>query len=105
MITQRQFRALQARYHRNGVGGEGFFLCSWYDTEHRTPLLAAVFEADPAVAVFDPADIQSRFRGDEFALALREALAAVGLSPTQCTSERKGVDFCWKHSEDPRKRR
>jgi len=77
MITQRQFRAFKAKYHRNGVAGEGFFLCSWYDLEAKSDLNAIVFREDAQTAVFDASDYGRRFRGDYYATALRKAIKAV----------------------------
>jgi hypothetical protein len=79
MIKQRDLRRFQARYHRNGVAGEGFHLCSFlYLRGKDTVALQAVVFDDPGrVAVIKPDDIQSRWRGDDFEQALREAIVVV----------------------------
>lgn len=58
-MSARPIRATSVVYHRNGIGGEGFFLVSFLDGDR--PLLAVVFtdehhpEDVSRVAVFDPA--------------------------------------------------
>ena len=77
MIRQSQFRRFQARYHRNGVAGEGFHLCSFLFTRGNLALVAVVYETPGHVAVINPVNIAERFRGDDFEKALREAIEAV----------------------------
>jgi hypothetical protein len=65
--------------HRNGVSGEGFHLVAFTFTSaaqeggETTSLLATVFEADKHVAVIDPTDLDSKWRGDQFEAELRAA--------------------------------
>ena len=66
--------------HRNGVSGEGFHLVAFTFTEtdqgggETTSLLATVFDADKHVAVIDPTDLESKWRGDQFENELRDAI-------------------------------
>ncbi len=66
-------------FHRNGVSGEGFHLVAFTFTAaaqeggETTSLMATVFEADKHVAVIDPTDIESKWRGDQFETELRAA--------------------------------
>jgi len=65
--------------HRNGVSGEGFHLVAFTFTAadqeggETTSLLATVFEAHKHVAVIDPTDVESKWRGDQFEDELRAA--------------------------------
>ena len=67
---------VRLRYHRNGVAGEGFFLVAFAigRGKSRQDLLATVFEEPGCCAVIDPADLASRWRGDDFEPALRAAI-------------------------------
>ena len=79
MLKQRDIRAFNARYHRNGVSGEGFYLCEflYLRGKHTKQMRAVVFDAPGHVAVMSE-DIGSRWHGDDFEPALRAALEAVG---------------------------
>lgn len=78
MIRQRDFRGFKVRYHRNGISGEGFHLCRflYLRAAQTVEMQAVVFEASGQIAVTSD-DINQRWRGDEFELALREAIKAV----------------------------
>jgi hypothetical protein len=89
-ITTRDIRNFQARYHRNGIMGEGFFACRFMfrDGNSITPMVAVVWTHDDTpgdircavLALSDNGapDINSKWRGDEFALALRQKIVAAG---------------------------
>lgn len=78
MIKQSDLRRFQASYHRNGVAGEGFYLCRFlYGRGAKTvEMQAVVFNTRGCVAVTSK-DIHERWRGDDFEPALREAIKAV----------------------------
>ena len=78
MIPQRHIRAFQARYHRNGTTGEGFFLCEfkWLDGSKLRDMRAVVFSEPGRIAIISHS-INERWLGDDFEPAIREALAAV----------------------------
>lgn len=79
MITQRDFRKFQCRYHRNGVAGNGFYLCSFLFRVGNKfePLRAVVFDGDmPFTAVMSESDIDQRWRGDKFYEPLVRAIDA-----------------------------
>jgi hypothetical protein len=82
-------------FQRNGVSGEGFYVVRfWYTeienayeglsehTEHK--LIGVLFNDPSCTAIVDPADLQSHWRGDRFATALREAVVThEGYNPWQ----------------------
>ena len=63
--------------HRNGICGSPFHFCkfSYVDPVNGVPepreLFATVFEAKGHVAVFDPSNLDTKFRGDFFEPKLR----------------------------------
>jgi hypothetical protein len=64
-------------YHRNGIGGEGFYRVEFDETEYKNRLVAVVLEPESderlgAIGVFviSP-DCTDAWRGDQFADALR----------------------------------
>lgn len=59
----------QVRYHRNGVGGDGFYAVAF--TYRRRPMLATVFDDHGTIAVVNPEDVNDRYRGDMFEDELR----------------------------------
>jgi hypothetical protein len=76
MMKQRDIRGFVATYHRNGVAGEGFYLCTFRFRQHGhdyVDLRAVIFDAPGRVAVFSDNCVQ-RWRGDDFEPLLREAL-------------------------------
>jgi hypothetical protein len=79
-ITRRQLLHFKARYHRNGTAGEGFHACSFVmrDGRERLIMTAIVFEGRGQVAVLGPYGIDTRYRGDDFEGALREAIEGLG---------------------------
>lgn len=89
-ITAQDIRSFQARYHRNGIMGEGFYACRFMFRDGRTltPMAAVVWthDNDPTnircavLALTDSGapNIHSAWRGDEFALALRQKIVALG---------------------------
>ena len=78
MIKQRDIRKFQAAYHRNGVSGEGFFLCRFLYLRGKdtVEMQAVVFPVRGNVAVTS-ADLNDRWRGDDFEPVLREAIKLV----------------------------
>ncbi len=76
-ITQRNMRAFQCTYHRNGVTGEGFHVCRfiYYAAGEFENMQAVVFWAKGHVAVTSLDNPDSTWRGDVFENALREAIA------------------------------
>ena len=72
-----KIRNFSCRFHRNGVMGEGFHLCSfaWKDFGTTLILSAVVFEAPGRIAVFWPGDHAIAWRGDNFEPALRKLIA------------------------------
>lgn len=90
----------QVRYHRNGVGGEGFFAVGFTfredGVEHR--LVATVVASEGVlgevdglcqVYVIDPADLDSRWRGDVFAA---ELLTVVTAAAADGSAFREGLE-------------
>lgn len=64
-------------YQRNGVSGEGFYVVSFRRLHSDGPILwGIVFENPKHVAVVDPMDIRSHWRGDQFEAGLREVTKA-----------------------------
>ena len=83
MITQRHIRGFKARYHRNGVAGEGFFVCRfiYLNGKQHEQMQAVVFDTDSEAptgrCAVTSALLDERWRGDDFEPAIRAALAAV----------------------------
>lgn len=78
MVKQRDIRKFDARYHRNGVRGEGFFLCRFlYLRGKNTVEMQAVVFDEPGHVAVTSSNINDRWRGDDFEPALREAIAAM----------------------------
>lgn len=76
-----ELRDLSARFHRNGVFGEGFTALSFRARIRGCgrgfrPMIAAVFEGSGRVAVIEPDNIRNRWRGDDFEPLLRQAVQA-----------------------------
>lgn len=78
MIKQRDIRAFNVRYHRNGVAGNGFHACSflYLRGKNTIEMRAAVFPEPGNVAVMSN-DIADRWCGDDFEKALRDAIELV----------------------------
>jgi hypothetical protein len=78
MIRAKDIQRFEARYHRNGVMGKGFHLCSFLygHGADAVEMRAIVFE-DPGSAAVTSDDIDQRWRGDDFEAAIRGAIAAV----------------------------
>ncbi len=74
-MKQSDIRGFLATYHRNGICGIGFYLCSFTfrDGKEWIELRATVFPDKGTVAVFSDNCVQ-RWRGDDFEPALREAI-------------------------------
>lgn len=76
----------EVTYQRNGVSGEGFHVVKFLNIPRESydergaraavVLLGIVFEGDKQVAVIDPTDLSSHYRGDKFEAGLRQAVAA-----------------------------
>ena len=65
------------RFHRNGIGGEGFHVVTFTylaSDGSADALLGVVFREDGHVAVLDPTDADRRWRGDNFEDGLRRAV-------------------------------
>lgn len=68
----------EASYQRNGVSGAGFTVIKFThvpmpDYGDILDLIGIVFEAPKHVAVIDPTDLESHWRGDSFEDGLRVA--------------------------------
>lgn len=76
MIRERDIRSFACNYHRNGVGGDGFYACSFYWREGRATraMLAVVWDAPGVVSVLS-GNINERWRGDLFEPHLRRLIA------------------------------
>lgn len=74
-IRMSDLKGFDARYHRNGVGGAGFFACKF--RYKRREMTAVVFDLDGHYAVMS-GSIDERWRGDDFEGAMRESIAALG---------------------------
>lgn len=85
-IHQKDLRAFVATFHRNGIMGESFYLCT-FDMRHGREwynMRAAVFDTPGHVAVISESCLE-RWRGDEFEPALREAIALQNTNqPDRC---------------------
>jgi hypothetical protein len=75
MLKQRDIRSFLATYHRNGISGEGFYLCTFalMDGSQRVPLRAVVFDRSGYIAIFSENCVQ-KWRGDEFEPFIRRLL-------------------------------
>ena len=78
MIKQRDIRQFEVRYHRNGMSGEGFHLCSflYLRGKNAREMRAVVFPQRGNVAVISD-NITDRWMGDDFEDAIREAIRLV----------------------------
>lgn len=71
----------QVAYHRNGIGGEGFYAVKFNDPEHGD-MVASVFDGHGQVAVYQIDLLKSEgivfgvnsWRGDHYEGQLREAI-------------------------------
>lgn len=72
----------RVRYHRNGVGGEGFCLVQFRQRDGRrwVPMLATVFDGNGRCAIIDPADPDTCWRGDLYEQTMRDAIAIADLT-------------------------
>lgn len=70
-----------ARYHRNGIMGQGFtavaFRWRMQGERKERRFVATVFEETGACAVIEPDNLHNRWRGDDFEPFLRAAIATV----------------------------
>jgi hypothetical protein len=66
------------RYHRNGVRGEGFHLCTFSIGRGRSArcLGAVLFDGDGRCAIFHYGQIDERYRAEDFEPELRRLAAA-----------------------------
>jgi hypothetical protein len=89
MIKQRDIRGFIASYHRNGVGGAGFYACSFLYLRgaQTVEMRAVVFDAVGHVAVTSNNLVQ-RWRGDDFEPVLREAIKLQEAAQPQRAYER-----------------
>lgn len=70
-------------YHRNGVGGNGFHVLTFHDSELKKDMVGIVFDEPGSVAVFDRKLLGegviefgvNSWRGDSFEPALRAVIA------------------------------
>jgi hypothetical protein len=70
-ITRNELKEFNVRYHRNGIGGEGFHVCRFvYDGQE---LQAVVFDGVGQVAITG-INIFDRFRGDMFEPVIRNLI-------------------------------
>lgn len=63
-------------WHRNGISGAGFYLVRFTFSDAQftdEPLLATVFPEPGHVAVINPTNVESKWRGDNFEAELRRA--------------------------------
>lgn len=73
---------VKVAYHRNGVLGEGFHVCTFYDKEEKANMVGIVFKGPGQVAVFNQELLGkgiiefavNSFRGDVFEPFLRDAI-------------------------------
>jgi len=72
-IRAKDLIGFSCRYHRNGICGAEFHACAF--TFQGRAMRAVVFEGEAQCAVLSD-DIDERWRGDHFADALREMIAA-----------------------------
>ncbi len=56
-------RVYRVQYHRNGIGGTGFFVVRW--REGGENMLGVVFEGDGQIAVLNQADPRHTYKGDD----------------------------------------
>lgn len=73
-------RITMHQYHRNGIGGRGFFAVSFLYTDphdERTVELVATIDPEQAdsTRVIDPKDVTLQFRGDFFFREIAKILA------------------------------
>lgn len=75
MIKHKDIRAFKCRYHRNGIMGEGFFVCRFRFIRGRDSQLmqAIVFDGKGQVAVTSD-DMNEGWRGDNFEDVLRDSI-------------------------------
>jgi hypothetical protein len=92
-VTRHTWHVTGVEYHRNGSGGEGFYLVEFHravmaSEDHRPraaklskdsivrylSLRAVVFRTDCHCAVFNPAKADDCYRGDNFERGLREVI-------------------------------
>lgn len=75
-----EYIATEVTYQRNGVSGEGFHVVKFTKTgsgsDGSGSLIGVIFEASKHVAVIDPLNLDSHWRGDNFEAGLREVIAA-----------------------------
>lgn len=90
MIRQSDFRAFNVKFHRNGCGGQGFYVCRFLFRQGRewVPMVATVFDSPGFVAVLS-ADLNERYRGDDFEPALLDAIAAVEKAQSETIYDRE----------------
>lgn len=78
MIRQRDIRGFKARFHRNGISGHSFYVCRFDchtgPASEWEPMTAIVFDAEGHVAVTADNHPDTKWRGDEFEPAMREAI-------------------------------
>lgn len=68
--TEDTCEVLEVDYQRNGISGEGFHVVRFRFQDHE--LLGVVFDEPKHVAVIDPTDLASHWRGDNFEAGLRQ---------------------------------
>jgi len=68
-----RYTVTEVSFQRNGVSGEGFYTLAFFG-RNVANLMAVVFDAPRTVAVFEPMNLASHYRGDVFEPGLREAI-------------------------------
>lgn len=84
-IKPRHLTHFEARYHRNGVAGAGFYLCRFKFQD--TFLNAVVFDELGHIAITDGGSIGARYRGDVFEGAVRASIVAFEKKRPECVLE------------------
>ena len=75
MRRDRLIREIQSvSYHRNGMSGARFFRVAFTEAQTGECLIAIVSDTGDFVAVIHATAAESRWRGDDFAGELREAI-------------------------------
>jgi|PersoiStandDraft_1058852.scaffolds.fasta_scaffold22751_3 hypothetical protein len=72
---------LSVRYHRNGISGIGFCRVDFIEAQNGERLIGIVAEDGGFVGVIDPTDATSRWRGNDFAAELHEAIESCSVAP------------------------
>lgn len=84
-INFKRFHNFEARYHRNGICGVGFYACKFLYVDERghaiDEIMAAYFPKEGRTAEYYAVmsdDVGCRWRGDHFVDDLRDAIETYG---------------------------